>query len=142
MQLSSWTGGWHGRERCGFEGFQEAGLRLRTDNSGNRLSPSGSSLVAANLRLAGLRYVSEFPGAKGFPRVLGNKARRPAVCGHRRALQTDQACRTTRRGRSLPAALTRWRTLLLLRPDAMSDLQQSEAKQTLASLASNPARAR
>src|SRR4030088_108515 len=65
MQLIiSWVGGWHGRERCGFHGFQEAGLRLRTDNSGNRLSPSGSSLVAANLRLAGLRYVSEFPGAK------------------------------------------------------------------------------
>jgi uncharacterized protein Usg len=44
------------------------------DNSVNRLSPSGSSLVAANLRLAGLRYVSEFPGAKGFPRVLGKKS--------------------------------------------------------------------
>src|SRR3982074_616679 len=109
---SGWAGGWHGRERRGFQGFQEAGLRLRTDYSGNRLSPSGSSLVAANLRLAELRYVSEFPGAEGFPSVLGNKARRPAVCGHRRALQTDQACRTTRRGRSLPAALTRGRRAL------------------------------
>jgi hypothetical protein len=48
----------------------------KQDNSGNRLSPSGSSLVAANLRLAGLRYVSEFPGAKGFPRVLGKITRR------------------------------------------------------------------
>src|SRR5450631_4865321 len=57
------------------------------------------------------RYVSEFPGAKGFPRVLGNKARWPAVRRHRRALQTDQAGRTTRRGRSLPAALTRGREL-------------------------------
>src|SRR4030088_2821305 len=76
MQLSWLAGGWHGRERCGFHGFQEAGLRLWTDNSGNRLSPSGSSLVAANLRLAGLRYVSEFPGAEGFSSVLGNKARR------------------------------------------------------------------
>src|ERR1700751_2475108 len=107
MQLFSWAGGWHDRERCGFQGFQEAALRLRTDNSGNRLSPSGSSLVAANLRVAGLRYVSEFLGAKGFPRVLGKITRRTRVCGHRRALQTDQACRTTRRGRSLPAALTR-----------------------------------
>ena len=41
------------------------------------------------VRLAGLRPVSEFRGAKGFPRVLGNKARKPAVCGHRRAFQTD-----------------------------------------------------
>src|SRR5205823_10774131 len=28
------------RERCGFQGFQEAGLGLRTDNGGIRLSPS------------------------------------------------------------------------------------------------------
>ena len=54
-----------------------------------------------------------FPALKGFPRVLGNKARRPAVCGHRRALQTDQACRTTRRGRCLPAALMRGRRALV-----------------------------
>src|SRR5438874_10395031 len=90
-----------------FPRIQEAGLRLRTDNSGNPLSPSGSSMAAANLCLAGLRSVSKFPGAEGFPRLLATRARRPAVCGHRRALQTDQACRTTRRGRSLPAALTR-----------------------------------
>jgi uncharacterized protein Usg len=50
-----------------------------------------------------------FPGAQGFPRVLGNKARRPVVRGHRRALQTDQACRTTRRGRGVPAALEQGR---------------------------------
>ena len=55
-----------GRELCGFQGFQEGGPRLWTDNSGNRFSPPGSSLVAANLRLAGLRSVSEFPGAKDF----------------------------------------------------------------------------
>src|SRR6185437_9007620 len=84
------AGGRDGQERRGFQGFQKAGLRLRTDNSGNRLSPSGSSLVAANLRLAGLRYVSEFSGAAGFPHVLGNEARRPAVCSHCRALQIDQ----------------------------------------------------
>jgi hypothetical protein len=41
--------------------------------SGNRLSPSGSSLVAANLRLAGLRSVSEFPRA-GLSRLLAAKA--------------------------------------------------------------------
>src|SRR6266849_7718688 len=112
IAFSGWAGGWHGRERFGFQGFQEAGLRLRTDNSGNPLSHSGSSMAAANLRLAGLRSVSKFPGAEGFPRVLATRARRPAVCGHRRALQTDQACRTTHRGRSLPAALTRGRRAL------------------------------
>src|ERR1700680_4583996 len=92
--------------------FFSPALRLRTDNSGNRLSPSGSPLVAANLRLAGLRYVSEFSGAAGLSRLLAAKARRPAVRSHRRALQSDQACRTTRRGRSLPAALTRGRRAL------------------------------
>src|SRR5438552_7547963 len=112
IAFSGWPGGWHGRERCGFQGFQEAGLRLRTDNSGNRLSPSGSSLAAANLRLAGLRSVSEFPGAKGFPRLLGKIARRSAVRSDRRAFETHQACRTARRGRSLPAALTRGRRAL------------------------------
>ena len=57
-----------------------------------------------------------FPALEGFPRVLGNKARRSAVRGHRRALQTDQACRTTRRGRSLPAALTRARRVSCVLP--------------------------
>src|SRR5450432_4297486 len=82
------------------------GIRLRTDNSGNRLSPSGSSLVAANLRLAGLRYVSKFPGAKGFPRVLGKITRRTPVRSYRCALETHQASRTTRRRRRVPVALT------------------------------------
>src|SRR5258708_23649736 len=108
MQLFySWAGGWHGRERCGFQGFQEAGLRLRTDNSGNRLSPSGSTLAAAKLCLAGLRYVSEFPGAEGFPRVLGKVARGSALRSHHRALQADQACRAARRRWRVSAALMR-----------------------------------
>src|SRR5436309_15229657 len=113
-----------------FPRIQEAGLRLRTDNSGNPLSPSGSSMAAANLRLAGLRSVSKFPGAEGFPRVLATRARRPAVCGHRRALQTDQACRTTRRGRSLPAALTRgrrpWGDLALMRKSLLGNLLRGQ----------------
>src|ERR1700756_4026964 len=83
----------------------EAGLRLRTDNSGNRLSPSGSSLAAANLRLAGLRSVSEFPGAQGFPRVLGKITRRTPVRSYRCALETHQACRAARYRRRVPVAL-------------------------------------
>jgi len=88
------------------KGFQEAGLRLRTDNSGNRLSPPGSALAAANLRLAGLRYVSEFPGAEGFSSVLGKVARGSALLSHGRALQADQACRIARRRWRLSIALT------------------------------------
>jgi len=43
-----------------------------TDNSGNRLSPSGSSLAAGKLTFwQDYDLFSEFPGAKGFPRVLG-----------------------------------------------------------------------
>src|SRR6266849_2064070 len=105
IAFSGWAGGWHGRERCGFQGFEEAGLRLRTDNSGNCVSPSGSSLVAANLRLAGLRFVSEFPGAKGFPRVLGKITRGTPVRSYRRTFQTRQARRIARRRRRVPVAL-------------------------------------
>jgi uncharacterized protein Usg len=66
MQLSWLAGGWHGREGCGFQGFQEAGLRLRTDNSGNRLSPSGSSLVAANYVWQDYDMFPNFPALKDF----------------------------------------------------------------------------
>jgi hypothetical protein len=100
--------------------FRKQVLRLRTDNSGNRLSPSGSSLVAANLRLAGLRYVSEFPGAKGFPRVLGKITRRTPVRSYRCALETHQASRTTRRRRRVPVALTQ---LEQLRPNCGSEVK-------------------
>jgi hypothetical protein len=75
--------------------------------SGNRLSPSGSSLVAANLRLAGLRYVSEFPGAEGFSGFLGDNARWSAVRSYRRSFETDQACRAAQHRRRAPAALIR-----------------------------------
>src|SRR5882757_665389 len=98
-------------------------LRLRTDNSGNRLPPSGSSLVAANLRLAGLRYVSEFPGAQGFPRFLGKITRRTPVRGYRCALETHQAGRTARRRRRVPIAL-----IQLLRGARVRRVQRRLAK--------------
>src|SRR5258708_3266749 len=100
----AWRLAWSRKMR--FQGFQQAGLRLRTDNSGNRLSPSGSSLAAANLRLAGLRSVSEFSGAEGLSLLLAKKARRPLVRRHRRAFQADQACRIARHRRRLSIALT------------------------------------
>src|ERR1700709_1297718 len=109
--MRSSNGGWHGLAGWGFEGrrslegLSQAGPGLRSDNGGNRLSPPGPSLVAANLRLAGLRSVPEFPGAEGFPQLLGAQARRPAVRRHRRAFQADQAGRTARRRRRVPAAL-------------------------------------
>ena len=54
---------------------------------------------------AGLRSVSEFPGAKGFPRVLGKITRRTPVRSYRCALETRQASRTARRRRRAPVAL-------------------------------------
>jgi len=70
--MRSSNGGWHGLAGWGFEGrrslegLSQAGPGLRPDDGGNRLSPSGSSLVAANLRLAGLRPVPNFPALKDF----------------------------------------------------------------------------
>src|SRR5665647_488428 len=98
---------WHGLAGWGFRGFQETGAGLRADNGGNSVSDAGSSVVVANLRLAKLRSVSEFSGAEGFSLLLAAEARRPALRGHRRALQADQACRTARRRRRVPAALIR-----------------------------------
>src|SRR5260370_21413716 len=100
--MRSSNGGWHGLAGWGFRGFPETGAGLRADDGANSVSDAGSSLAAANLCLAKLRSVSEFSGAEGFPLLLGAKARRAAVRGHRRALQTDQAGRTARRRRRIP----------------------------------------
>ena len=47
-----------------------------------------------------------FPALKDFLDLLGNQAGRSAVCRHRRAFQADQAGRTARRRRRVPAALS------------------------------------
>jgi hypothetical protein len=60
---------------------------------------------AANLRLAGLRYVSKFPGAKGFPRVLGKITRRTPVRSYRCAFETHQASPAACGRRRVPVAL-------------------------------------
>src|SRR5437660_10361365 len=90
-KMRSSNGGWHGVAGWGFRGFPETGAGLWADDGANSLPHAGSSLVAANLCLAELRSVSEISGAEGLPRVLGGKARRPAVLGHGGALQADQA---------------------------------------------------
>src|SRR5258708_12645751 len=90
--LSFWGGGWHGRERCSFQGFQEAGPRLRTDNGGNRVSPARSPLAAADLHLAGLRSFSEFPGVEGFSSVLGKITLSPPIPGHPPPSQPHSPC--------------------------------------------------
>ena len=64
-----------------------------------------SALAAANLRLAGLRPISEFSGVEGFPRLLGKIARGSALRSHRRAFETHQARRTARRRWRVSAAL-------------------------------------
>src|SRR6266704_6030853 len=106
-KLRSSNGGWHGLAGWGFRGVPETGAGLWADDSANSVSNAGSSLALTNLCLAELRSISEFPGAEGFSLVLAAEARRPAVLCHRCALQADQACRTARRRRRLPAALIR-----------------------------------
>src|SRR5260221_2213511 len=96
----------HGLAGWGFRGLSETGAGLWADDGANSVSDAGSSLALTNLRLAELRSVSEFPGAEGFSLVLAAEARRPAVLGHRCALQADQACRTARRRRRVQAALS------------------------------------
>src|SRR5712691_11005243 len=104
-KMRSSNGGWHGVAGWGFRGFPETGAGLRADDGANSVSDAGSSLALTNLRLAELRSVSEFPGAEGLSFLLAAKARRAAVRRHGGALQADQACRTARRGRRVPAAL-------------------------------------
>src|ERR1700681_1155635 len=104
-KMRSSNGGWHGFAGWGFRGFPEAGAGLRADDGPNSVSDAGSSVAVTNLRLAELRSVSEFPGAEGLSLVLAAEARRAAVRRHGCTLQADQACRTARRRRRVPAAL-------------------------------------
>src|SRR4051794_24105347 len=106
--MRSLNGGWHGVAGWGcFRRFPETGAGLRADDGADSVSDAGSPIVAANLRLAELRSVSEISGAEGFPRLLGGKARRAAVLRHRGAFPADQAGRAARRRRRVQAALRR-----------------------------------
>src|SRR5258705_3576522 len=106
--MRSSNGGWHDVAGWGcFRRLSEAGAGLRADDGATPVSDARSPVVAANLRLAKLRSVSEIPGAEGFSGVLGGKARRTAVLRHRGAFQADQAGRTARRRRRVQAALSR-----------------------------------
>src|SRR5438309_132740 len=106
--MRSSNGGWHGLAGWGFRGFPETGTWLWADDGGNPVSDAGPSVPATDLRLAELRPVSEFSGAKGFPLFLAEKARRPALRRHGGAFETDQARRIARSGWRLPPALTHW----------------------------------
>src|SRR3984957_5692523 len=97
--------GWHGLAGWCFRRLPATGAGLWADDGGNSLPDAGSSIAAANLRLAELRSVSEIPGAAGFPRLLGAETRATASFGPRRAFQTDQARRAARRQRRVPVAL-------------------------------------
>src|SRR5258705_13586490 len=105
--MRSSNGGWHGLAGWCFRGFPETGAGLRADDGANSVSDAGSSVASANLRLAELRSVSEFSGVEVVSFVLAAEARRPAVRRHPCAFQADQACRTARRQRRVPAALGR-----------------------------------
>src|ERR1700686_1676679 len=103
--MRSLNGGWHGVAGWGFRGFPEAGAGLRADDGANSVSDAGSSLASANLRLAELLSVSEISQAEGFPCLLGRAAGRSFVLGDGGPFQADQARRTARRRRRVPAAL-------------------------------------
>src|ERR1700676_5604382 len=103
--MRSSNGGWHGLAGWGFRGFPETGAGLWADDGGNSLSDARSSIIAANIRLAKLRSVSEFSGAEAFSLVLAATARRPALRRHRRPFQADQTRRAPRRRRRVPVAL-------------------------------------
>src|ERR1700737_1145747 len=107
-KMRSSNGGWHGLAGCGFRGLPETGAGLWADDGTDFVSVARSPLAVKNLCLAELRSVSEFSGAKGLSLVLAGKAGRPASLGDRRALQADQARRTARRRRRVPAALIGW----------------------------------
>src|SRR5580693_5491251 len=97
--------GWHGLAGWGFRRLPETSAGLWADDGGNSLPDAGSSLVAANLRLAELRSVPEVSGAARLPEFLAGKAGGTALFGPRRAFQADQARRTARRRRRVPVAL-------------------------------------
>src|SRR5689334_9237533 len=101
---------WHGVAGWGcFRRLPEAGKRLRADDGADSLPHAGSSLAAADLCLAELRPVPEISRAPGLLALLAGKAGRPAVLGHRRAFQADQAGGASRRRRRVPSALSRSR---------------------------------
>src|ERR1700730_1174000 len=104
-KMRSSNGGWHGLAGWGFRGFPETGAGLWADDGTDFVSDARSPLAVTNLCLAELRSVSEFSGAEGLSLVLAGKAGRPASLGDRRTLQADQARRTARRRRRVPAAL-------------------------------------
>src|ERR1700730_17366645 len=112
-KMRSSNGGWHGLAGWGFRGFPETGAGLWADDGANSVSNAGSSLAAANLRLAELRFIPEISGVEGLSHLLGKIARRSAVRRHRGAFQAGQARRTSCRRRRIPAALGRYRDWFL-----------------------------
>src|SRR4051812_33423407 len=103
--MRSCKGGWHGlAEWSRFGRFPETAAGLRNDDGADSLSDAGSSLAAPDLRLAGLRHVSEISGGEGFPGVLGGKAPRTASLGYKGALQGYQARRVGGGWRRVPAS--------------------------------------
>src|ERR1700746_1584213 len=73
-EMRSCKGGWHGVAGWSwFRRLPETGAGLRADDGGNPLSVAGSSLAAADLRLAELRSVSEIPGTARLPGVLAGE---------------------------------------------------------------------
>src|SRR4051812_3987960 len=88
-----------------FRGLQTSTARIRFDHRANSLPAARPSVPAADLRLAGLRSVSEISGAQSVPYILARNLGGAAALGHRRAFATDQARRDPRGERRIRLAL-------------------------------------
>src|SRR5438552_15274733 len=96
----------NGRKRNGLQRFSPPARGLRPHDRANPLSAPRPSLAPPDVCLAGLRPVSEVPGAQSLSGVLARKARGTLVLGDCRAFAADQARRAARNRRRISFALT------------------------------------
>src|SRR5581483_7459681 len=89
----------------GLEGLPTSVERLRVDHRADSLPSPRPPVAAANLRLAELRSVSEFPGVAALSRLLDRENRGTSTFGDSRALAADQTGRATVGERRVSAAL-------------------------------------
>src|SRR5260370_36624979 len=76
-----------------FRGLQTSTARIRFDYGANPLPAARPSVPAADLRLAGLRSLSEISRAQSVPYILARNPRGAAALGHRRAFAAHQTRR-------------------------------------------------
>src|SRR5258708_32943261 len=76
-----------------FRGLQTSAARIWFDHGANPLPAARPSVPAADLRLAGLRSLSEISGTQSVPYILARNPRGAVALGHRRAFAAHQTRR-------------------------------------------------